>query len=438
MRGKVPVVFCAVLAACGPDRGPASGEEVFGPAIVASAATSHGATPMFTVTPAGAQVLSWVAATDSSGLERLHVEVRLPDGTLRRAVLSDPLGSIEPHGESPPQVVAGPDGTIHALYTVGRDVGKRFPESALRYARSTDGGTGWSAPVSINEGEAFGSHNFHALLADDRGRLHATWLSSIRGTSGVWIRSSADGGVTWQAARALHEAPTCPCCRTGLAAGDNGTLYASWRKIFPGDVRDVVIARSDDGGATWREPVRPRHDNWVFPGCPHAGPSLRTGPDGTVHIAWWTGVTGEAGVWYARSTDGGSTWQEQPIAIGAQSMPAHVQLVIGEAGVVLLAWDDGLGERPTITLRASRDGGDTFLPAHVLSDPALAATYPVLGIAADSVVVAWTQVADAAHRAMLAERPDMNDPASRMPLPRVGQQEVVVRKAALEALLGRR
>ena len=118
-------------------------------------------------------------------------------------------------------------------------------------------------------------------------------------------------------------------------------------------------------------------------------------------------------------------------------MPAHVQLAIDRQGAVLLAWDDGLGERPIVTLRASPDGGASFLAPHVLSDPSLAATYPVLGIAGDSVVVAWTQVADAAHRAMLAERPDMDDPASRMPLPRVGQQEVVVRKAALEALLRR-
>jgi hypothetical protein len=162
---------------------------------------------------------------------------------------------------------------------------------------------------------------------------------------------------------------------------------------------------------------------------------LRTGTDGSVHIAWWTGVTGEAGVWYARSDDGGATWQPQPIAIGEESTPAHVQLALGPDNEVVLGWDDGLGARPTVTLRVSADGGRSFRSPHILSDPGLAATFPVLGIAGDSVVVAWTQVTDAAHRAMLAERPDMKDPMARMPLPRVGQQEVVVRSAALEALL---
>lgn len=432
---RVGTGLLMAVAACGLGNEPSEPDTVFGPTVVASAATTHGATPMFAVSPSGAEVLSWVAARDSGGAEQLHVEVRQPDGVVTRTVLADPLGSIEPHGEAPPQVVVGPDGAIHALYTVGRDVGKRFPESALRYARSDDGGAGWTAPVNINEGEAFGSHNFHALLAGSDGQVHAAWLSSVRGTSGVWLRSSRDGGRHWQPARPLHEAPTCPCCRTGLAVGADGSLYASWRKIYPGDVRDVVVARSTDGGAGWAEPVRPRADNWVFRGCPHAGPSLRTAADSSVHIAWWTGVAGEAGVWYARSDDAGATWNAQPIAVGEQSTPAHVQLAIGADGAVILVWDDGLGTRPTVMLRASRDGGRTFLPAHVLSDEALAATYPVLGIAGDSIVVAWTQVADAAHRAMLAERPDMHDSTARMPLPRVGQQEVVVRKAALARLV---
>ena len=33
----------------------------------------------------------------------------------------------------------------------------------------------------------------------------------------------------------------------------------AWRHIYPGSIRDVVVARSDDQGATWGEPVR-MHD----------------------------------------------------------------------------------------------------------------------------------------------------------------------------------
>lgn len=436
MRGKGwRWTACVALLVSGCATGEPVTPDPFTPAVVASAGTSHGATPMLSVSPDGERVLSWVAE-DGAAAGALHVELTGTDGRVRTGMLRDPLGGIEPHGEAPPVVVARGGRVIHALYTVGKDVGARFPASALRFARSEDGGASWSDPVSVNEGETFGSHNFHALLGGDSGTVYAAWLRNVRGESAVWLRASPDGGRTWEAARPIHQAPTCPCCRTGLALAPDGSLYASWRKIFEGDVRDVVVSASRDGGLTWQEPVRPRADDWVFPGCPHAGPSLKVGGDGTIHIAWWTGKAGEAGVWYARSTDGAVTWHAQPIAIGDRSTPAHVQLALVEDRGVLVAWDDGLGARPTVMLRASSDGGVTFDSPFVLSEPGVAATFPVIAVDRDSLTVAWSQVTDSAHRAMLAARPDMSDPSARMALPRVGQQEVMVRRAAVAGLIG--
>jgi hypothetical protein len=213
-------------------------------------------------------------------------------------------------------------------------------------------------------------------------------------------------------------------------------LYASWRKIYDGDVRDITVMASRDGGTTWDEPVKPRDDGWVFPGCPHAGPSLKVDAAGIVHIAWWTGKAGEAGVWHARSTDGGRTWTAQPIAVGERASPAHVQLALAPDDRVVVSWDDGTAALPGILLRTSSDGGATFAPTTRLSGVGVAGSFPVLAVHHDSLTVAWTQTADSAYRAMLAERPDMRDPAARMSLPRVGQQEVWLRTAPLEALAG--
>ncbi len=429
-RGRAPLAGLVLLAACatGAPRAP------FTPAEVVSAGTANGATPMFVVTEDGREVLSWVAA-DGGGTDGvLHVRVRCGDSLLvADATVRDPLGGIEPHGESPPQLAASGD-HLFVAYTVGKESGDRFPRSALRLSRSDDGGATWSEPVSVNEGDAFGSHAFHALLAGPDGAVYVTWLSSRAGSSGVWLRASHDGGRTWTAERAVHDDPTCPCCRTGLALAGDGSLYLSFRKVFPGDVRDVVVMRSTDGGAEWGAPVRPRGDGWVFPGCPHAGPSLRTGADGSVHIAWWTGKDGAAGVWYARSVDGGTTWESQPIDTASRAAPAHVQMQLGSDGRVVVGWDDGLGSRPRVLVRASRDGGAHFGPVTEASDPSVAATFPVLGLLGDSLIVAWSQTSDAAYRAEMAARPDMSKPGSRMALPRVGQQEVLARRGAIAAL----
>lgn len=451
--------FLLLAAACSPRQ---TGEAPLTPAQVASAETANGATPMFLVTPSGDRVLSWVAEPEgeTGSPSRLFVQVTSPDGNTAGpiGVLADPLGGIEPHGEAPPQLAAGPEGTLFALYTVGRDVGARFPLSALRLARSEDLGRTWDPPVTLNEGDTFGSHNFHSLLAAPDGAVYAAWLSTDAGAeshgaahgegganqhgaedhggSRVWMRASRDGGRTWEPSRILHGEPTCPCCRTALAVGPDGTLYAAWRKVFSGDVRDIVVGRSSDGGLTWETPVRPREDGWVYPGCPHAGPSLVAAADGVVHIAWWTGKPGEAGVYYARSADRGASFTAQPIAVGPSARPTHVQMDVNAEGNVVVSWDDGLSDLPGILLRSSTNGGMAFGPEWRVSRPGVAGTFPVVRTFADSVLVAWSQVGGEAHREAERNRPDMRNPEARVGLPRVGQSEILVRRGAVRSLAG--
>lgn len=445
---KTPLLLAAAIGCHG---APDPTAEWFTPATVVSSETNNGATPMLTVASNGNRVLSWVSDSGGGGMGVLDFVVTSPAGELlARSRLRDSLGGIEPHGEGPPQLTVAEDGAIYALYTVGKEMpDSRFPLSALRFSRSEDGGRNWSAPISVNEGAEFGSHNFHAIIAGKDQTIHATWLSSAPlGTSGadhqhdaaghggsaVWLRTSHDGGRTWAPSRPIHAEPTCPCCRTGLAIDSQGALYVSFRKVFEGDVRDIVVMRSDDGGNTWNSPVRPREDGWNYPGCPHAGPSMRVDGDGTIHIAWWTGKTGEAGVWYGRSTDGGRSFSPLPISVGERSAPSHVQVILANRGPVVI-WDDGLGDIPAIQLRASNDGGHSFGTAVTLSDRYSAATFPVGAVVGDSLMIAWSQVGSEEHRRVQAARPDMSDPRASVKLPRVGQSEIWLRIAALEGLV---
>jgi hypothetical protein len=277
----------------------------------------------------------------------------------------------------------------------------------------------------------FGSHGFHALTVGPDGSVIATWLENAKGISKVFFARSTDGGLTFGVPAALRDDQACPCCRTGVAATADGKLFVSWRNVFAGDVRDVVVSRSDDAGASWQAPVRPREDGWVYPGCPHAGPAMALGPDGAVHIAWWTGKEKEAGVWYAKSTDGGRTFTPRSISIGDRSQPSHVQLAVTPSGEVYLAWDDGHGARPVVMLKRSLDGGATWFATQTISDPATASTFPVLALVGDSVAIAWSQQSAEAHEHAEHAKEAMKDPKVQNPLPRVGQQEVLLRVAGL-------
>ena len=387
-----------------------------------------GTAPMFAVSRDAAEAAAWITAPAGGSDGRLNV--RVGDG--RIVQLRDALGPIEPHGESPPKLAWSADGALNALYVVAKLVpGRRFPASALRFVRSTDRGATWSAPVTVTDDSAFGSHNFHALYAAPEGALYASWLDGRTGKSTVFMTRSADGGRTWLPNVRVTTGEACPCCRTTMASGPDGTLYLAWRRVFPGNVREVVVARSADHGTTWSEPVRAQRDGWVFDGCPHAGPSLQVDGEGRVHIAWWSGKQGAAGVWYAQSRDGGGTFSE-PVALGVAefSRPAHVQLALGGRERLIAAWDDGTLATPRIVVRVSKNGGETWSAPATLSDSGRAAGFPVVAASRERVAVAWSEesVADAAAHDTHAK---MAGPHA-MPLGVVGDARVLVRRGTLE------
>ena len=66
----------------------------------------------------------------------------------------------------------------------------------------------------------------------------------------------------------------CYCCKTALALGGNGAVYAAWRHVYTGNIRDIAFIASTDGGRTFAEPMRVSEDRWELAGCPDDGPSM--------------------------------------------------------------------------------------------------------------------------------------------------------------------
>ncbi len=409
-----------IFVACRPSQ-----DVVLERAEVVSIATAVGAAPMYALAPSGSRTIAWVSAPDGGTDGRLYTSTNgMPASELR-----DPAGGIEPHGEAPPKLVYAPDGTLYALYAVGRVVpGRRFPFTTLRMSRSRDYGRSWERPRSVGGDSVPGSRNFHALHVDRHGALYVAWLEAKDGAkSGTYLTRSDDGGATWTPAVRVAVDEECPCCRTAIATAPDGTLYLSWRTVLPGNIRDIVIASSRDRGRTWSLPARVHADDFVFEGCPHAGPSMQVDDQGSIHIAWWTGREGAAGVYYARSDSGaGGFGSPVPLGVATFARPAHVQLALDGPDRMLIAWDDARDSLPQVMLRVSRDGGMTFGEAAIASEPGVAATFPVLAVQDGSLTLAWARLATTAHSHDFPATHE-KDRAARMPLPSVGSQQVVVR-----------
>lgn len=320
-------------------------------------------------------------------------------------------------GELPPRVVLvprrGKAPEIVVLWT------SRGEMTQIRTARSQDGGGTFAAPVTLQAPGAPGDRGWPALAADARGAIHAVWLDH-RGlvapraagtTAGHQHHKSEHDGVVMAQKSSLFYATAgrrgeereltggvCYCCKTALAASPDGTLFAAWRHVYPGNLRDIAMAVSKDGGRSFAAPARVSADDWAINGCPDDGPALAVDRSGTAHIVWPT-VIGqkdpEGALFYASTRDGRAFTPRVRIPTLGSPKPAHPQIALGADGRIAVAWDETVDGRRVAAVREIRPAGGqgTFGEIVLLSEGA-PAVYPVLAPTSDGFVAVWTSSAD--------------------------------------------
>lgn len=408
--------------------------ELATPALMAPALTlaeageSH---PTVAVDPrSGGTLVAWIEETGAGG-DVLVARVGSEGAVEAAARANDRPGEAASQAQAPAQVRVGPDGAVHVVWQRTYHVPeRRFPASDLRYAQadaSSSDSLRFTTPLYVNEdaGGAPASHTFHDVAVGPDGTVWVSWIDGRkraaaeagRGDSGEGeqaaegpaghARSHAHGHPAEAEAtlptpevRLARLAPSdsvfrvsdpiaadvCPCCRTSLALGPEGTLYLAWRRVFPGDVRDVVVARSEDGGRSFSAPVRVHEDGWRIAACPHAGPSVAVDGEGTVHVAWYTGREEESGVYHAVSRDGGRSFgPRRPLAAEGSTAPALVRLAAAGNAGVWAVWEEGA--RPP-RLRAALLASDGSASP---SGPALSGFAPSLDIAAGRLALVWLE-----------------------------------------------
>lgn len=167
-------------------------------------------------------------------------------------------------------------------------------------ATSDDGGDTFGEPVNLGEeGHSWyeprpavdGSGNVHVLIPSRDFRTPGSDEPPLRS---AYHRVSTDGGTTWSEPQMVDQgnAGFSFSRKWGLEADpDSDTLYVVWyghpdpRPTRPEDDRDIFLRVSTDSGQTWNDPVVV-NDDADRENVQHYDPGIDIAPNGRLDIAW--------------------------------------------------------------------------------------------------------------------------------------------------------
>jgi hypothetical protein len=292
-----------------------------------------------------------------------------------------------------PDAAFGADGTLYVSYVTLQ--GRGNTPAATWVASSRDGGRTLTAPTKVTGPLAFQVR----ITADPQrpGTLYLTWVKArdvalLRFTgpgNPIQLARSTDGGRSWSDPVRVNAPSRGRVIAPSAAIGPDGALYVLHLDL--GDDRldyegghdgyggppyagrfTLVVARSQDQGATWAESVV---DDGVVPTTRFIPflpvfPSLAVDRErGRLYVGYEDRRLGDSDIWVWRLERGAARWSE-PVRVNDTPRPDGstqnlAKLAVAPNGRLDVVYYDRRDDprrdtRNDVSLQSSFDGGRTF------------------------------------------------------------------------------
>lgn len=264
---------------------------------------------------------------------------------------------------------------------------------------SGDGGITWAPPFSPHTDGTATEHGFVTLFPLD-GKVGALWLDGREmtpdrahghddhgGDGAMTLRSAVIGDDAALEVEMLADDRVCDCCQTDVALAD-GVPVAVYRNRSEDEIRDIFVTRSTGDG--WEPGVAIADDGWQIAACPVNGPAIdATGS--SVAVAWFTAAGDRPTVKLAISRDGGKTFGD-PVEIATGRTFGRVDVVLNGDGSAIVSHLDAVGDGAADIL-LQPVGSDGTLASPIVAARTAAGRmsgFPQLARHGEDLLVVWT------------------------------------------------
>jgi BNR repeat-like domain len=262
----------------------------------------------------------------------------------------------------------------------------------IKLVASTDAGKTWGTPNTLHDDGKKAEHGFVSITPyndlfvaawlDGRKTAMEGDHSSHEGHHGeMTLRGALLDKKGTKTKEWELDGRICDCCQTTIAVTDNGPVVV-YRDRSDEEIRDMSIVRFVNG--EWTQPKTIFPDQWKIAGCPVNGPKADA-IGNNLAIAWFSMKDNKSEVKIVFSEDGGATFKT-PVRVDEGKPIGRVDVVLLDKETAVLSWMEGSSIK-AVKIKSDGSKGQPVVIAE--SSDARSSGFPQMTKAGDQLIFAW-------------------------------------------------
>jgi hypothetical protein len=232
-------------------------------------------------------------------------------------------------------------------------------DNDIRASSSSVSTLSFGTSVKVND-DTGTSWQHEPSIAADGSDLYVAWYDRRDVDPFIYIAKSSNGGATYGSnIRIESDMANGPQFEPAITV-NGGRIYVVWQDGRSGVSRDIYLASSSTSALSFGDGVRV---NSGTASTNQRSPALALADNGTIHVVWQDFRDQVNDLYYATSTDGGTSFVDERV----NEAPGDVilekrkpEVAVSTEGILYAVWEDQQSEDSRIVMATSEavDNGD--------------------------------------------------------------------------------